>query len=147
MPDKREELMSDGFKYASAVITVSNAQPGQAITIEIAPEASGETICWSTGNPRDESVSGITISATNGVPMPLRDLSINGTVIDLQTSGDMGHGVVGFNIDTCMTSNTRLQLFKIRSTSDVGPILTFRFAGRRPITLSQYYVILEWPPA
>jgi hypothetical protein len=44
-----------------------------------------------------------------------------------------------------MTANPELALFKIKSSSDDGPILSFNFAGRKPITLSQNYVILEWP--
>lgn len=136
--------MTSDYKYATAEISVQNAQPGQRISVTLATETSSDTLCWSTGNPADDSNSGISITASGGVALPLSSLSVNGVVIELQISSG-GSDSVTFEISPCLTANGALSLLKIKSTSDSGPVLAFNFDGKKPITLSQNYVILEWP--
>jgi hypothetical protein len=136
--------MTSDYKYATAEISVQNAQPGQRISVTLATETSSDTLCWSTGNPAEDSNSGISITASGGVALPLSSLSVNGVVIELQISSG-GSDSVTFEISPCLTANGALSLLKIKSTSDSGPVLTFNFDGKKPITLSQNYVILEWP--
>jgi hypothetical protein len=136
--------MTSDYKYATAEISVQNAQPGQRISVTLDIETKSDTLCWSTGDPSEDSNSGITINASGGVALPLNSLSVNGVLIDLQISAG-GSDSVTFNISPCLTANGSLSLLKIKSTSDSGPVLTFNFDGKKPITLSQNFVILEWP--
>lgn len=141
--------MSDGtYKYAQATVTVSNAVPGQMISVVLAPTSSSpdDQVNWSAGQPMQSSSIGIQLSALGGTAVPVNSLSINGTTIVVYTSSSSGGSyALTFSVSAFLVAATALQYINIRSSTDPGPVVTFQFAGQQAIVLSQALVAVKWP--
>lgn len=141
--------MSDAsYKYTQATVTVSNAQPGQEISVVLVPASSSpdDQVNWSTGQPMSPSSTGIQFSTVSGTAVPLNSMSINGTTIVVYTSSANGSGSsLMFTISAFLVASAALQYLSIKSNSDPGIVVTFQFPGQAPTTLSQTPVMLKWP--
>ena len=141
--------MSDAsYKYTQAAITVSNAQPGQKISVALIPVSSSpdDQVNWSSGQPMTSSSTGIQFSATGGVAIPVSSMSINGTTIVVYTSSASGSsGSLTFTMSAFLVAGLNLQYISIQSSTDPGSIVTFQFAGQQAVVLSQAPVAVKWP--
>ncbi|WP_211463577.1 hypothetical protein [Collimonas silvisoli] len=136
--------MSSELKYANAQISVSNAAVAQQIIVELQPKQANDKISWSTGDPAKTEATGIQIKTTGGVAVPLTQFSVNGLLITLNIGGD-STGTVSFNLSSFLVANINLSEFKIKTTNDGSPVVTFNFSGYESTTLSQTFVTLDWP--
>ncbi len=141
-------MSSPSYKYTQATVTVSNAQPGQKISVVLVPVSSSpdDQVNWSVGKPMASSSTGIQLNASGGIAVPVTSMSVNGTTIVVYTSSNSSGGSsISFTISAFLVAAAGLQYLNIQCNTSPGPIVAFQFPGQAPITLNQTPVAVKWP--
>jgi hypothetical protein len=141
-------MSNASYKYTQATVTVSNAQPGQKISVVLVPVSSSpdDQVNWSTGQPMTSSSTGIQFSAIGGVAVPVNSMSVNGTTIVVYTSSASGSsGSMMFTISAFLVAPLNLQYISIQSGTSPDSVVTFQFPGQPATVLGQAPVAVQWP--
>ncbi|MEO6678876.1 MAG: hypothetical protein ABIO21_16035 [Pseudomonas sp.] len=136
--------MSDDNVYQQVQLQVSNAQPGQRVSVEVS--AQGSQIAWSTG-PAFQSAGGININVPSGNAVPVGSFSVSSSLITVNISSNGGsYAALSFNLSLSLVAQAGIQNFSLRSRSDPGISVTASIGNSHPQTVNQTMTLFPWTP-
>lgn len=131
-------------KYQPITLIVSNAAPGQNITVLLQGQDSAQ-VQWSLGAPL-ESGSGLALNIPSGC-LPLADLSINTAWVNLVISAGGGHGgPLAFSLQLSLAASEALQTLALTSQSDPGVVVQAALGDSQPQVLGNNPTVFDWSP-
>lgn len=134
-------MTTSSVQYASSIVSVSNAQAGQKISVTL---GNPSQTCWSSGAAF--TTSSVSLSTSTGSPVPVSSCKIAGNLLEIITaSSGSSSGSLSFNIVLSVAAAAGTQTIQLTNSSTPGPVVTFAFAGNKAVTLSQYAINLAWP--
>lgn len=133
--------MSSTYQYKFIQISVSNAQPGANVQVNLAPADSGN-ISWSSGDPSNQQ-AGIRLNSLSGL-LPLSNASITNNVLTFQTSASGGgSGALQFELDAFLAA-TGVQYFNLWTVSDPSIIVKACFDNGSWVTVNGSPSPVKW---
>ncbi len=134
-------MASTSMQYASATISVQNAQSGQKITVSL---GNPSQVCWSSGQAL-ASGNGISLASVNGSGIPVSSFKVAANVVELLTSSTSGGSTIAFNVNLFVAAPTGTSFIQVSTGAPAGTVVTFAFSGQQPVTLSGASIGIGWP--
>lgn len=122
------------YTYNPIILQVSNAQPGQRVSVEISPN--GVPIAWSMGGEFHRA-SGINVCSLSGAALPLGQLSVTPSEVAILTSSNGGSGSLTVSLEAYLVAEAGISTFYLRSSSDPGIEITAFIANASPVVVNQ----------
>lgn len=128
------------LEYKSLVVTVTNAQPGDTIGLNLSPIEPGQPqVAYSTGQPFVMNRPGIVLESTSGSEVPVQSFSVNQTQVSFTTSSSGGGSALSFKLTVWIAAPTGVQGFGITSTSNPDVDVAINFNNTKDQTLQPNY--------
>ena len=126
--------------YQPVTLEVSNAQPGQQISIDLT--GNGVDVAWSTGDPFQQS-SGLQLRS-QAASVPASSFTVNGSEVALSSASDGGGGAMSFTVSLFVVGDPGVETFFLRSASDPGVEVTAQIGGAQPQVVNQSQTLFSW---
>ncbi|MBN3816236.1 hypothetical protein G3N57_06225 [Paraburkholderia sp. Se-20369] len=139
-------MSENNILYQQVVLSVTNAQAGQTIWVELQQQQSPK-IGFSTG-PNFESSGGIQVRLASGGNLPLTSFNVNAQTVQVitQSGGGGGGGALQFNVTLYLAAQSGISTFALRSRSDPGVQITAQVGFAQPQVVNQTYTLFYWNP-
>lgn len=128
--------------YQPIEFQVSNAQPGQRISIQLT--GAGVQVAFSTG-PSFTNTSGVEVTSLTG-SLPLESVQLNASQLLFQTSPEGDGSTLTFRARMFLVGNDGVQLFYLRSFSDPGVEVTASVGNSIPQVVNLSQTLFSWNP-